>query len=115
MIGPPPAVEAAFRGSYGLFWQHVCLWMLFLQNLLRCLREGEGALHRSTICKVLQYTAPLASELADTLKDWIVTGICFVGRPHSTRRCMWWCHCCCRRAGPIDLGAAGQISLQNYE
>lgn len=71
----------SFSWELWAIWQHVCLWMLFLQNLLRCLREGEGALHRSTICKVLQYTAPLASELADTLKDWIVTGICLLADP----------------------------------
>ena len=32
----------------------------------------------STFSVVLVYTAPFVSELADTMKDWVVTGICIL-------------------------------------
>lgn len=63
------------------FWQHFCLWGLFWQNLLRCYLADTVALQRSTLMTVILYTAPLLSEMADTMKDWIVTGICLQASP----------------------------------
>ena len=63
------------------FWQHCCLWGLFWQNLLRCYLADADALQRSTLMTVILYTAPLLSEMADTMKDWIVTGICLHASP----------------------------------
>ena len=40
--------------------------------------EDSGALKASTCTTVLAYTAPFASEMADTMKDWVVTGICIL-------------------------------------
>ncbi|CAK9033228.1 IcmE/DotG protein [Durusdinium trenchii] len=59
-------------------WQHLCLWMLFMQNLVRCATLDSDALAASTCTSVLMFTAPLVSELADTMKDWVVTGICIL-------------------------------------
>ena len=49
--------------------------------------EDETALHASTVTSVLFYTTPFLSEVADSMKDWVVTGICichvawtFIGR-----------------------------------
>ena len=68
-----------------VLWQHACLWALFIQNLLRCYYADAESLKQkgmeSTISTVLLQTAPLASELADTMKDWVITGICLVAQP----------------------------------
>ncbi|CAK8988567.1 Uncharacterized protein SCF082_LOCUS1452 [Durusdinium trenchii] len=61
-----------------VLWQQLCLWNLFLQNLVRCVMLDSGALKASTCTTVLAYTAPFASEMADTMKDWVVTGICIL-------------------------------------
>ena len=59
-------------------WQQLCLWTLFVQNLLRCCMEDAEALRASTMKVVLLYTVPCISDLFDTMKDWIITGICFL-------------------------------------
>eukprot|EP00913_Durusdinium_trenchii_P012864 g12080.t1 len=59
-------------------WQQLCLWTLFLQNLARCIKEESEALQACTATTVALYTMPLISELADTMKDWVVTGICIL-------------------------------------
>ncbi|CAK8986127.1 unnamed protein product [Durusdinium trenchii] len=59
-------------------WQQLCLWNLFLQNLVRCTTLDSHALKASTCTTVLAYTAPFASEMADTMKDWVVTGLCIL-------------------------------------
>ena len=63
-------------------WQHACLWVLFIQNLFRCYYADAQSLdQKSTVSTVLLYTAPLVSELTDTMKDWVVTGICLTAQP----------------------------------
>ena len=63
-------------------WQHACLWVLFLQNLFRCYYADAQSLgQKSTVSTVLLYTAPLLSELTDTMKDWVITGICLTAQP----------------------------------
>ncbi|CAK9062005.1 unnamed protein product [Durusdinium trenchii] len=59
-------------------WQQLCLWTLFLQNVVRCATLDREALAAPTTKTVLLYTVPFLSELADTMKDWVVTGICFL-------------------------------------
>ena len=64
-------------------WQQLCLWTLFLQNLLRCCMVDAEALGASTWKAVLLYTVPCVSDLFDTMKDWLITGICFL-EPRTT-------------------------------
>lgn len=71
----------SFSWELWALWQHVCLWTLFLQNLVRCWKEDAQSLQHSTALKVLLYTCPGLSELADTMKDWIVAGICLKATP----------------------------------
>ncbi|CAK9061922.1 unnamed protein product [Durusdinium trenchii] len=73
-------ISGAFGGGVAwelwVIWQQICLWNLFLQNLARCVMQDETALHASTVTSVLFYTTPFLSEVADSMKDWVVTGIC---------------------------------------
>ena len=62
-------------------WQHTLLWALFIQNLLRCYYLDAKSLERTTFTSVVLYTAPIVSELADTMKDWLVAGICLMAEP----------------------------------
>ena len=63
-------------------WQHTCLWVLFIQNLFRCYYADAPSLdQKSTVSTVLLYTAPIVSELTDTMKDWVITGICLTAQP----------------------------------
>ena len=57
-------------------WQQVCLWTLFLENLVRCVCFPAEALKSSTFKVVCLYTVPLLSEVTDTMKDWVMTGLC---------------------------------------
>ena len=57
-------------------WQQVCLWTLFLENLVRCVCFPAEALKLSTFKVVCFYTVPLMSEVTDTMKDWVMTGVC---------------------------------------
>ena len=57
-------------------WQQVCLWTLFLENLVRCVCFPAEALKSSTFKAVCLYTVPLLSEVTDTMKDWVMTGVC---------------------------------------
>ncbi|CAE7689527.1 unnamed protein product [Symbiodinium sp. CCMP2456] len=59
-------------------WQQLCLWSLFFQNVVRCCWMDANALQMSTFKSVLLYTVPMASELFDTMKDWVITGFCFL-------------------------------------
>eukprot|EP00439_Symbiodinium_sp_Y106_P034018 s5300_g4.t1 len=59
-------------------WQQLCLWTLFVQNLLRCCMMDAEALGASTWKAVLLYTVPCISDLFDTMKDWLITGICLL-------------------------------------
>eukprot|EP00438_Fugacium_kawagutii_P000581 Skav211995 [mRNA] locus=scaffold2069:129664:131544:- [translate_table: standard] len=75
----------SFSWEFWAIWQQLCLWNLFVQNLLRCWRcwrVDPASLRQRTFQKTLLYTCPILSELADTLKDWIVTGICLKATPH---------------------------------
>ena len=72
---------ASFAWELWAVWQHACLWMLFCQSVLRCKRSDADGLERKTLVKVLLYTMPGCSELADTMKDWILCGICVVAAP----------------------------------
>ena len=58
-------------------WQHTCLWALFIQNLCRCCMASNEALQQSTVKTVLLYTMPFVSEVFDTMKDWIMAGVCW--------------------------------------
>ena len=72
----------SFAWELWAIWQHVCLCGLFIQNVLRSYRmEANDLAASSTFVTVLLYTLPLFSELADTMKDWIVTGICLMAAP----------------------------------
>lgn len=63
-------------------WQHACLWVLFVQNLFRCYYADAPSLdQKSTVSTILLHTAPIVSELTDTMKDWVITGICLTAQP----------------------------------
>jgi len=62
-------------------WQHTLLWALFIQNLLRCYDLDAKSLEGTTFTSVVLYTAPIVSELADTMKDWLIAGICLMAEP----------------------------------
>ena len=64
-------------------WQQLCLWTLFAQTLARCVMLDASALSLCTVKAVLLYTAPGVSEITDTMKDWVVTGV-FCTLPGST-------------------------------
>ncbi|CAE7475852.1 unnamed protein product [Symbiodinium natans] len=66
----------SFAWELWAVWQHACLWALFVQSLLRCKRSSLDGLQQPTFKTVLLYTCPFLSEVADTLKDWVVCGIC---------------------------------------
>ena len=61
-------------------WQHACLWVLFIQNLFRCY-YADALDQKSTFTTILLHTAPIVSELTDTMKDWVITGICLTAQP----------------------------------
>ncbi|CAK9078821.1 Uncharacterized protein SCF082_LOCUS37634, partial [Durusdinium trenchii] len=67
-----------FAWELWALWQQLCLWTLLVQNLARCVTMDSNALEVSTAKTVLLYTAPFLSEPADTMKDWVVTGICLL-------------------------------------
>ncbi|CAK9000314.1 Uncharacterized protein SCF082_LOCUS6445 [Durusdinium trenchii] len=67
-----------FAWELWALWQQLCLWMLFTQNLIRCVLLDAYALQSSTFLTVLQFTMPLITEPCDTMKDWVITGICFL-------------------------------------
>ncbi|CAE7193306.1 dotG [Symbiodinium sp. CCMP2592] len=64
-------------------WQQVCLWTLFLENLVRCVCFPTEALGSSTFKVVCLYTVPLLSEVTDTMKDWVMTGVCVLATQSS--------------------------------
>ncbi|CAK9061917.1 unnamed protein product [Durusdinium trenchii] len=67
-----------FAWELWALWQQLCLWTLFVQNLTRCVIMDGEALESSTATTILLYTVPFLSEPCDTMKDWVVTGICFL-------------------------------------
>ena len=72
----------SFAWELWALWQQLCLWTLFVQNLVRCLTVDTQALQISTVKSVLLYTVPGVSEISDTMKDWVVVGMCFL-KPHT--------------------------------
>ncbi|CAE7800111.1 dotG [Symbiodinium sp. CCMP2456] len=64
-------------------WQQVCLWTLFVENLVRCVCFPAEALWTSTFKVVCLYTVPLVSEVTDTMKDWVMTGVCVLASTPS--------------------------------
>lgn len=67
-----------FAWELWFLWQQLCLWNLFAQNLIRCIMLDKSALKVSTLSSVLLYTVPFVSEPCDTMKDWVMTGICLL-------------------------------------
>lgn len=71
---------AGFAYELWALWQQVCLAGLVLQTVIRC-SKGEEYLQKSVATTILLYTVPLASEIFDTMKDWMLTGCCLLAKP----------------------------------
>ena len=67
-----------FFWEFWALWQQLCLWSLFVQLVMRCMMLEAEALEVGTFTPVLLYTAPFLSELADTMKDWVMAAICLM-------------------------------------
>eukprot|EP00434_Breviolum_minutum_P033346 symbB.v1.2.029506.t1/scaffold3240.1/size60461/1 len=62
-------------------WQHALLLMMVGQTIARCVVFDAEALKQSTLQHVCLCSVPMMSEMADTMKDWIVTGTCLLVTP----------------------------------